>query len=404
MKIPRIALGIASVSLLAVAACSSSGSGNSTNGSAGGSSGGAASGSTIKLGAWMPLTGTYASVGIPQQAGFEAWVKQTNAAGGINGHKIEWEVKDNQFDPEQTISVARQLVQDGVQAIVAANGTSQAQAAFPFVMDQSKVPIIFDYGGLASWYKPAHPLLFGAQTLYEEQAAALGQWAVQDGKKKIVVLHDDPAAFQTVANAVEPGVKATDPSLSVQQVSVKLGTTDYSPIAAQIKRLNPDAVILILPYTEAAAYLKQAKLQGISAQAYGYVPATDPGLIKLAGADAEGFKGVQLVKPLNDTGAGVTAYKAAMAKYESGQSLSFYSEVTYAEGVAFGQALSKISGDVTPEAITKALETDGPFDTKILPPLKFSRTQHNGTDEVQRLQVKNGEFVADGGFISPPTS
>jgi ABC-type branched-subunit amino acid transport system substrate-binding protein len=188
----------------------------------------------------------------------------------------------------------------------------------------------------------------------------------------------------------------------VTQVSVKSGTTDYSPIVAQVKGLNPDAVILITPYTEAAAYVKQAKLQGLTAEAYGYVPATDTGLIKLAGSDAEGFKGVQLVKPLNDTGPGVAAYKAAMEKYESSQPLSFYSEVTYAEGVAFGQALAKIKGEVTSASIAAALENEGPFDSKILPVLTFSSSQHLGTNQVQRLVVKNGDFVASGGFVSPP--
>ena len=392
MKFSRSAVGLACVAVLAVSACSSSS----------GSSGSGGNSSTIKLGAWLPLSGVYASVGLPQQAGFDAWVKETNDKGGINGRKIDWQVKDNQFDPQQTIAVARTMVQNGVQAFVAANGTSQGQAAFPFVLNQSKVPIVFEYGGLASWYDPVQPLLFGSQTLYQNQAAALGQWAVQDGHKKIVVLHDDPAAYVTVANAVEPGVKAADPSLSVTQVAVKSGTTDYTPIVAQVKALKPDAVVLITPYTEAAAYLKQAKLQGLTAQPYGYVPATDTGLIKLAGGDAEGFKGVQLVKPLSDTGTGVAAYKAAMAKYESGTALSFYSEVTYAEGVAFGQALAKITGAVNSKSIAAALETAGPFDSQILPPLTFSSTQHLGTDQVQRLIVQSGQFVASGGFVSPP--
>lgn len=397
MKVVRASVGATAVVLaLTVSACGSSSSDSSP-------AAGTTSGSSIKIGAWMPLSGAYAAVGVPQKAGFDAWVKQTNAKGGINGHKIEWVTKDNAFDPQQTVQVARQLVQDEkVLAFVAANGTSQAQASFTYVLDQSKVPIVFEYGGLASWYDPVKPLLFGSQTLYEDQAKALGQWAVQDGHKKIVVLHDDPAAYVTVANAVEPGVKATDPTLSVQQVSVKSGTTDYAPIVAQVKALNPDAVVLVTPYTEGAAYLKAAKLQGLKAQPYGYVPVTDTGLIKLAGPAAEGFKGVQLTKPLSDTGPEVAAYKAAMAQYEAGTETSFYSLVTYAEGVAFGKALSKIKGAVTSKSIAEALEAPGALETGILPPLQFSATKHLGTDQLQRLQVTNGEFVASGGFVSPP--
>jgi branched-chain amino acid transport system substrate-binding protein len=392
MKVTRLALGLGLTAVLAASACSSSTNSTSSSGS-----------STIKIGAWLPLSGTYASVGIPQKAGADAYFKQINDAGGVNGRKIDWVTEDNAFDSQQTIQVARKMVQQNkVIAFVASNGTAATQAAWSYVLDQAKVPIAFTYGGLASWYQPAKPLLFGSQTLYQSQAQAIGAWAVEDGHKKIVVLHDDPAAYKTVADAVEPAIKAKDSSVSVQQVSVKSGTTDYAPIVSQIKGIGPDAVVLITPYTEAAAYLKAAKQQGVTAQSYGYTPATDTGLVKLAGADAEGFKGVQLTKPLSDTSADMQEYKAAMAKYEPGVTLSFYSLTTYAEAKAFVAAVKKINGAVTPASIAKALETGGPFDTGLLAPLSFSGDKHLGTNEVQRLVVKNGQFTAVGDFYAPP--
>jgi branched-chain amino acid transport system substrate-binding protein len=391
MKVTRLALGLGLSAVLAASACSSSA--NSTSSGS----------STIKIGAWLPLSGTYASVGIPQKAGADAYFKQINDAGGVNGRKIDWVTEDNAFDSQQTIQVARKMVQQNkVIAFVAPNGTAATQAAWSYVLDQAKVPIAFTYGGLASWYQPTKPLLFGSQTLYQSQAQALGAWAVEDGHKKIVVLHDDPAAYKTVADAVEPAIKAKNSSASVQQVSVKSGTTDYAPIVSQIKGIGPDAVVLITPYTEAAAYLKAAKQQGVTAQSYGYTPATDTGLVKLAGADAEGFKGVQLTKPLSDSSAGMQDYKAAMAKYEPGVALSFYSLTTYAEAKAFVQAVKKINGAVTSASIAKALESGGPFDTGLLAPLSFSGDKHLGTNEVQRLVVKGGQLVAVGDFYAPP--
>src|SRR6059058_5097189 len=89
----------------------------------------------IKIGAWYPLTGAVAASGIPQRAGADAYFKMINDKGGINGRKVNWIVKDNAFDPQQTVQIARELIgQDKVSAIVAANGTSQAEAAFPFVL------------------------------------------------------------------------------------------------------------------------------------------------------------------------------------------------------------------------------------------------------------------------------
>ena len=153
-----------------------------------------------------------ASSGIPQKEGAAAAFEQINATGGINGRKVEFIARDNAFDPQQTIQAARQLVgSDKVVAIVGANGTATTAAAFPYVLNQAKVPIVNPYGGAADWYNPAKPLLFGYQTLYERQAAAVGAWAAEDGAKHIVVVRSDPAAFANVAKQVAPAAKAVDP-------------------------------------------------------------------------------------------------------------------------------------------------------------------------------------------------
>jgi ABC-type branched-subunit amino acid transport system substrate-binding protein len=391
MKVSRFTLAVAAIAaLVATAACSSPSS-------AGGGS------ERIKIGAWLPLSGKFASVGLPQKAGFEAYIKRVNAAGGVNGKQIDWITEDNAFDPQQTIQVARTMVQQHkVVAFLAANGTAASQAAFPYVLGQAKVPVIFTYGGLSSWYKPSQPLLFGSQTLYQNQASALGAWAVEDGHSNIVVVHDDPAAYATVAQSVAPGARAKNPNVSVKDVTVKSGTTDYAPIVSQVKALHPDAVVLITPYTESAAYLKAAQLQGLTAQPYGYVPATDTGTIKLAGSAAEGFKGVQLTKPLNDPSSAVAQFRTDMAKYEPSQALNFYSLVTYAEAKAFVDVLRTMKGAVTSQSIAASLQSSAPIITGILPPLTFSATQHLGTNQVQRLVVKNGEFVSVGDFYAPP--
>ncbi len=284
----------------------------------------AASNGPIKIGAWMPLTGPVAASGVPQKTGTEVYFKWLNDHGGINGRTVQWIVKDNAYDPQQTVQVARQLVgQDKVIAIVNANGTAQAEAAFPFVLQQSKVPILNELGGAASWYSPPRPLLYGVQTLYEDQAAAIAGWAVQSGARRLLVVHSDPAAFLNVAKQAEPAAKQVDPGASVDLLPVKFQTTDYSPVVSQVRSRNPDAVLLILAAPEAAAYLKEAKLQGLHLPTYGYAPTASAATLTLAGDAAEGFNAVQLVKSPNDDDPAVGEFKDAMAKYAPGQPADF---------------------------------------------------------------------------------
>ena len=53
------------------------------------SGGGGGKGGPIKVGAWFPLSGPVAASGIPQKEGANAYFEQANAAGGINGNKVE---------------------------------------------------------------------------------------------------------------------------------------------------------------------------------------------------------------------------------------------------------------------------------------------------------------------------
>jgi branched-chain amino acid transport system substrate-binding protein len=368
-----------------------------------GASSGGGGGGTIKIGAWFPLSGPIASSGIPQKEGAAAFFDQLNAGGGVNGRKVKYATEDNAFDPQQTIQAARKLIGDEkVVAIVAANGTATSAAAFPYVLNQAKVPIINTYGGAGDWYSPPKPGLFGYQTLYEEQGAAAGAWAAEDGHKNIVVIRSDPAAFAGVAKYVGPGAKSVDPSVKVTEQVVKFQTTDYSPIVGELKGKNPDAVVLILAYPEAAAFLKQAKLQGVNVPAYGYAPTADEGIIKLAGEAANGYHAVSLTKPAMDPSPEMKEYRTALKKFAPKEQPSGNSAASYAAAKAFAEVLKTVKGDVTPKSIAAAFAKGGTIETGILPPLKYSKDKHLGATQIQRVVVKNGKFVAQGGFSTPP--
>jgi ABC-type branched-subunit amino acid transport system substrate-binding protein len=387
-----VGVAVAVTIALTAAAC-----GGGSTGTGGGQTG------DIKIGAWLPLTGAVAAYGVPEKAGADAYFKMLNAKGGINGRKIQWIVKDNAFDPQQTVQIARQLIgQDKVVAIVNANGTAQAEAAFPFVLQQSKVPVLDEVGGAQNWYKPPRPGLFGTQTLYEDQAAAIAAWAVQDGAKKILVVHSDPAAFVNVAEQVAPVAKKVDPSVEVDRLPVKFQTTDYTPVVSKVKAAKPDAVIVILTSPEAAAYLKEAKLQGLSLPTYAYAPVAAESTIALAKSAAEGLKAVQLVKAPSDSDPAVKEFRDAMAKYEPGQPAGILALGAWSNAAVFARIVETIKGPITSASITEAYEKAGKVDPGVSPAMNFSATQHLGTRSVQRVVVKNGTWTSVGDFYTPP--
>ena len=136
----------------------------------------------ILLGTWMPLTGPVAAYGVPWRTGIETYLKLVNDQGGVKGRKFVLVVEDNGYNPQRTVAAARKLVsRDNVLAIASPFGTGQSAAAFEYLFDEAKVPLINVFGGAADWYAPARPYLFGALVLYENQLRTLGRWAAKDG-------------------------------------------------------------------------------------------------------------------------------------------------------------------------------------------------------------------------------
>src|SRR5262245_4994275 len=89
-------------------------------------------GDAIKLGTVMPLSGPAAVIGAPLTQGMQVYFDKVNAAGGVDGHKVELVAKDDAYDPTKTVAQATELLQkDQVFATVGQAGTPNVAAAQP---------------------------------------------------------------------------------------------------------------------------------------------------------------------------------------------------------------------------------------------------------------------------------
>ena len=350
----------------------------------------------IRLGTWIPLTGPLASYGVPFRAGIDAYLNMINDKGGIKGRKVVLTVEDNAYNPQRTVAAARKLIsRDEVLAIAMPFGAVSA-SAFDYVLGESKVPMVNPWGSALEWFTPVKENLFGVMALYESQARTIGRWTAKDGHKNIIVMHSALAGFVNVAAQVAPGVKSQMPEGKVELLPTKFGTTDYGPIALDLAKKNPDAVVMIMAQGEVIAAAKELRQQGYKGPFYTYSPSVVNSVLELGGPAMDGVKAIGLTVPVNADTPVVKQYREALAKYAPGEKPDYVSLIGYALTMTTVEALRRIEGPINRQTLVTSLYSMRNYDTGIFPPISYAPDRHLGVTRVQRVVSQAGQWVSVG--------
>jgi branched-chain amino acid transport system substrate-binding protein len=103
---------------------------------------------TIKIGSVLSITGPASFLGDPEDKTLKLYVDKINAAGGVDGKKIELVVYDDGGDANKARTFATRLLEDDkVVAMVGGSTTGTTMAMIP-VFEEAKVPFISLAGGI----------------------------------------------------------------------------------------------------------------------------------------------------------------------------------------------------------------------------------------------------------------
>jgi len=148
----------------------------------------------IKIGHTGPYSGPASSYG---QIGktIDAYWKSVNAAGGINGRKVNFITLDDGYSPPKIVELVRQLVeQDKVLCTFNTLGTPTNTAIHKY-MNQKKVPMLYVATGASKWGDPKHfPWTMGFQPDYHTEGVIYAKHIlgnVKDAKIAVLMQNDD---------------------------------------------------------------------------------------------------------------------------------------------------------------------------------------------------------------------
>jgi branched-chain amino acid transport system substrate-binding protein len=385
-----------------LAACGGSNGGSNGTGSSGGGGNSASdvgiTSTSIKLGAHYPLTGVAAPGYSTIPLGAKAYFDYVNSKGGVNGRKIEWDYKDDGYNPTNTSQVVNQLVlQDKVFALMGGLGTPTHSAVLDFLNSEG-VPDLFVASGSSLWDQPKkNPETFGWQTDYESEGKIIGQYIKQNfpNAKVGLFLQDDDFGADG-----EKGVREFISSQIVDAERYTPGKTDVTPQVSALQQKGADFVVgFNVPSYTALTQLTALKL-GYKPQWFYSNVGSDPTLV---GGLLANFSQGQVKDATSLNGALTTQYLAGVETpndpwvqlwqkvwQASGQqgNLSNFEIYGMAQAYTTVQALQAAGQNPTRKSLVSAVEKVGKnWQGPQFAPFRYSTSRHAGISGMKIIKI-----------------
>jgi branched-chain amino acid transport system substrate-binding protein len=261
---------------------------------------------TIQIGAILPLTGDAAQYGNNDREGILLAVNQANAAGGINGHKIEARFEDCQTEAKLAISAFNKIKAEGVQAVID-DAISTISLAMVPLLEQSKT-VLLSTGASNPSLSGASPFFFRIwnSDAYEGVVAA-DYIKKSKSTVKLAVLYINSDYGKGLDSVISKQLTGSQVQI-VQTETFDKETRDFSSQVAKIRDATPTLIYLIGYAAQTGPVARQLREAGVETPIVGTVAMEDPEFIKLAGPAAEG---VVYPFPSPPSGAVVEQFKSA---------------------------------------------------------------------------------------------
>jgi branched-chain amino acid transport system substrate-binding protein len=353
----------------------------------------------IKLGALLPLTGPSGATGLDMKDGYELAKEQINAAGGVNGAKIEVIYEDDKNDPATAVASFEKLANNDKVEVMMGGLASTISAALIEPAKKAGIPMAWTGAAATavekgfvdqSFFFHYHPWE------YQNATSALA-FLKSTPYKTFAVVYEDGLFGTGAADGFKTTLPAQGQTLAISE-AFKTGSTDFTALLNRVKAKNPEALILVPFAGDVIPFLTQMREVGYKPK---IVYASPPSFPANFGASpvAEGVAGLTLWTEDIPAPASKKFVADFKAKYNH-TPVSYWSALAFTNIMTAVDALKK-SGTGNKAAWITAMEATS-YASPVGPTLKFGPSQfikHQGFTSLVSFQWQGGKqqivFPAD---------
>jgi branched-chain amino acid transport system substrate-binding protein len=341
----------------------------------------------IRVGQWGPQTGPAAAWGSVAR-GSKLLFEMVNEEGGIHGRQIKYFIRDDQYNPSQTVAGVRELVEKhGIFAFVGGVGSVPGQAVQGYLLEK-QIIWISPCSGANSFFEPFNPYLWSMWPAYKNDASVIAKFAVVKKKYKKIAMFYQNDDYGTIALASVKLRLSKHNMKLVAAIPVEPIERDLSSQIAKLKASGAQAVIAFVSPTQAAIALKTAVSVGFKTQwmhsynlgDYGLMNKITDGLWAKEGVITSAFtQGPSADNPISQKYVAAAKRLAPTERW----GLFYMAGIVVAEPLVF--ALKQVGRDLSTKAVQDALNSVKGFQG-LGPKVTWTATNHNAPKALQIWQ------------------
>jgi len=185
-------------------------------------------------------TGPVAIIGGPEAQAVQLVIDDANKKGGVNGHQIKLDMRDNGGQIQQTVVLAKTLLAEHPQVFMAGSVVAQMKAVEPLVENG---PLTIDFG---SGYRPPIPSYIFSPSPYDNTAIdASFDFFRSKGLQRFAMLATTDATGQLAVEEIGNELKGPHGAglTLVAQERFDPAAPDVTPQLTRIKAQEPQAIL-----------------------------------------------------------------------------------------------------------------------------------------------------------------
>lgn len=221
------------------------------------------SGDTVRIGFLNSLSGTMAISEQTVNDSLELAAEEINAAGGVDGKKLEIVTEDGQSEPTVFAEKAEKLITGDCVAAVFGGWTSASRKAMLPVFEAKDALLFYpvQYEGLE-----ASPNIFYTGATTNQQIIPALDYLKEQGTTSLFLVGSDYVFPRTANKEIIAYAEANGIEILGEEYA-PLGHTDFATIVNKVKSAGADAVFNTLNGDSNVAFFKEYKNAGLTAEA-----------------------------------------------------------------------------------------------------------------------------------------